>query len=232
MEVARTFPERPAAKKFVLDSIVEVLCPAERLATVPIAPTVSASAMSEPPCTATPSVRSSSRISSSPTTRCGVTSTSCMPRCFTSPTLYFSSMVGLLPVELGIVPEDSLLVERKPPLGCEVLFQPRPRSEAIGQGTQARKIRLEFLHRLRKCIAQALHHLEEREMRVMERFLAFEHGVEVAHELRQAMLAEFTRPALRLALLLLVIQTAADRMVRVVDFEEPVGDGELLLVNP
>ena len=81
---ARTVPDRPAAKKLVLDSSVVVLAPAGRLRNVAAAPTVSASAINVPPCSAPPTVVSAGRCSNSATTRSGVASTNWMPRCSAS----------------------------------------------------------------------------------------------------------------------------------------------------
>src|SRR3954470_18248065 len=83
-------PPVAAAKKLVLDSRVAVLKPS---AAVPTAPTVSASAISVPPCTAAVVVFSSPRTSSSPTTRSGVASTMRIPRWAIRP-LFHSSMTG------------------------------------------------------------------------------------------------------------------------------------------
>src|SRR5215813_1761867 len=80
MASARTTPLRPAAKKFVLDSRVVVPAPGGRLRAVPVAPTVSAKAMRVPPWRAPPTVRRSSRMASSATTRSGLVSMKRMPR--------------------------------------------------------------------------------------------------------------------------------------------------------
>src|SRR6185436_10854811 len=88
---ARTVPARAAAKKLVLDSSVAVLWPCARLTTVPAAPTVSANAISVPPCSEPVVVSSSGRISSSATTRSFSVSTKRMPRCLTSPLSHSSS---------------------------------------------------------------------------------------------------------------------------------------------
>src|SRR3990170_2812727 len=95
VDSARTVPERAAAKKLVFDSRVAVFCPGARLTTVPAAPTVSANAISVPPCSAPLVVSSSGRISSSATTRSFSVSTKRIPRCLTSP-LSHSSSIGCL----------------------------------------------------------------------------------------------------------------------------------------
>ena len=62
VDSARTTPSRPAAKKLVLDSSVVVPAPGGRFRTVAVAPIVSASAISVPPCRLPPTVRISSRM--------------------------------------------------------------------------------------------------------------------------------------------------------------------------
>src|SRR5205814_8947789 len=116
----------------------------------------------------TPSVRSSSRTASSPTTRSAVTSTRRMPRCFTSPTLYFSSIPGSSAVELRIMPENALAIECNSPPRGQILFQPRPRRHPAVQLDEQRITALEPAHRAREGIAQAGDHLEERQVGVMD----------------------------------------------------------------
>jgi hypothetical protein len=77
---ARTVPERPAAKKLVLDSSVVVPAPGGRFSTVAVAPTVSASAIRVPPWRLPPTVLRSSLIASWATSRSGLASTIRMPR--------------------------------------------------------------------------------------------------------------------------------------------------------
>src|SRR5215470_7636564 len=77
---ARTIPDRPAAKKLVLDSRVVVPAPSGRFNTVATAPMVSAKAMSVPPWRAPPTVRSSSRMVKRATTRSRLVSSNSMPR--------------------------------------------------------------------------------------------------------------------------------------------------------
>src|SRR5690349_16884855 len=78
---ARTVPLFPAAKKLVFDSMVAVASPSRRLRNAAVPPTVSASAISAPPCRLPCRVRRWSRISISATTRSGPASTKRMPRC-------------------------------------------------------------------------------------------------------------------------------------------------------
>src|SRR5215218_2611027 len=73
-------PSGTAARKLVLLSIVVVHWPAARFATVATPPSVSASAITAPPCSTAGRVHSSGRTFSRATTRSGVTSTSSTPR--------------------------------------------------------------------------------------------------------------------------------------------------------
>src|SRR5205085_8858323 len=68
-------PNGIAAKKLVLLSIVVVLSPSFKFATVATAPIVSAKAMVAPPCSTFGRVHRSSRTFSSPITRSGATLT-------------------------------------------------------------------------------------------------------------------------------------------------------------
>src|SRR6185436_7537450 len=118
---ARTVPARAAAKKLVLDSSVAVLWPCARLTTVPAAPTVSANAISVPPCSAPVVVSSSGRISSSATTRSFSISTKRMPRCLTSPLFQSSSAMTRLHLAREAL-DAHVLLERRA-LACEFLLQ-------------------------------------------------------------------------------------------------------------
>src|SRR3989441_2717512 len=69
---ACTVPERQPAMKLVFDSSVAVRCPSARFATVPAAPTLSAKAISVPPCTVPPTVISFSVTVSRASTRSDV----------------------------------------------------------------------------------------------------------------------------------------------------------------
>src|SRR5215207_1275368 len=73
-------PSGTAAMKLVLLSIVLVPCPSGRFWTVASPPSVSASAMTAPPCMTAGTVHSSGRTFRRATTRSGATSTTSMPR--------------------------------------------------------------------------------------------------------------------------------------------------------
>src|SRR3954469_5186173 len=77
-----------------------------------------------------------------------------------SPTKYTSEVQLLIPTE------DAFLVEGDPALACEIRFDVRPRGDAIVQIDQPRYLALERLHALRKCIAEPLDDLEQREIGV------------------------------------------------------------------
>src|SRR5690349_16960486 len=101
-----------AAKKLVFDSSVAVLWPCARFTTVPAAPTVSANAISVPPCSAPVVVSSSGRISSSAITRSFSVSTKRMPRCLTRPVFQSSSAMRDLHLA-GEALDAHVLLERR-----------------------------------------------------------------------------------------------------------------------
>src|SRR6266571_4944877 len=61
---------------------------------------------------------------------------------------------------------------------------------------------------------------------------ALQDRFKVPQELRQAVLSKIGGPALGLSLLLFIIKISTNRMMAVVHFDQPVGDGELQLVQP
>src|SRR5439155_459839 len=107
-------------------------------------------------------------------------------------------------VQLGIVPEDPLLVERQPPLRLEVRRHPWPLRHPIAQGDQARDPPLEPRHRVRERVAQPLDHLEGGQVDVREvapdqppslaLLVAREHVLEPAEVFRQPLLHEVLCP--------------------------------------
>src|SRR5688572_9062104 len=62
--------------------------------------------------------------------------------------------------------------------------------------------------------------------------IARQHFLEIVEELRNTMVAEIFRTALRGCFLILVIETGRDRMVHVVRFDEQICDGQLQLMYP
>src|SRR5438094_7707227 len=138
---------------------------------------------------------------------------------------------ALSAIELGVAAEDALLVERDAALGAKIGGKARTLHHALVERDEPWILGLERAHRARKGVAQAFDHLEERELHVTEGLSALQ-ALEVIHVLRQPVLAEILRPAPRLRLLILVVKPAGDRMVRVVYFDQPVADRELLLVQP
>ena len=62
--------------------------------------------------------------------------------------------------------------------------------------------------------------------------ILLQHALEIAEEFRHAIAPEILGAPLRRRLLLLVIEPARDRMVRVVDLDDEIGDGELELMRP
>src|SRR5467141_2448802 len=149
----------------------------------------------------------------------------------------FSS--GSLNVELRIMSEDAVLIEGDAPLGREISGNTRPRRDAAVKRDRPRVFRLQPLHRPGKSIAQTRDHLEKRNVRVGKRLaeepaasFAPEHPLEVAEEFRQALGGEVRGAALRFGLLVLVVEGAPDRVMRIVNFDKPVADRELELVRP
>src|SRR5579871_5806369 len=140
---------------------------------------------------------------------------------------------------LRVMPKDSHLIERNAPLAREIRGDVRTPGHARVHLDNARHALLQPLRHLGKRKAQAVDDLEQREVRIgqppaeEERAAALlDHLVEVAEEFRRAVLAEVLRVTLRLRLLLLVVERAADRMMRVVDLHHEVRDGKLQLVRP
>src|SRR5438874_1185558 len=134
-------------------------------------------------------------------------------------------------IELRIAPEEVVLVERQAPLGGEIRREPLAARDAVVQRRELRILPLDAREAVREGVAQALDHLEERQIEI-RRALRPRERLEVAHVLRHAVLEEKMRAPLRLRLLILVVKAAAERMVGIVHFHDPVADGELLLVQP
>src|SRR2546422_2094828 len=133
-------------------------------------------------------------------------------------------------VQLRVAAEDPLLVERDAALRAQVFAESRPPGDALVQLDQARDIFFQAAHRPREGVAQPLDHLEEGQLDVgkgPELYL-----FEVLQELRQAFGPEVRRAPLCFWPLVLVIEAAADRVMGVVHLGQPVGDGELQLVQP
>ena len=59
-----------------------------------------------------------------------------------------------------------------------------------------------------------------------------QHALEIAEELRHALLEEEGAATLRLGALILVIEAARDRMMGLMHLGHEIGDGELQLVRP
>src|SRR5262245_58964891 len=137
------------------------------------------------------------------------------------------------------MPEDAPLVERNAAVGGQVGGDARTPGDAIAQIDQMRNLLLEALHVSGERIAQPLDDLEHREIDIAHALadhelaaVRREHALEVAHELRHTMAPERLAAALRSRALVLVVELAADRVMRVVDLDHEVTDGELKLVRP
>src|SRR5437773_1090824 len=153
--------------------------------------------------------------------------------------VWFIPFPGSLNVQFWIMPEDALLVERDPPLRREIGGNARARSDALVQRDRPGVFRLQLLHRAGKSIAQTRDHLEKRQVRIGKGpaeepavSLPRQHPLEVAEEFRQPLGGEVRGAALRFGLLVLVVEGAPDRVMRIVHCDQPVGDGELELVRP
>src|SRR6267378_862201 len=133
-------------------------------------------------------------------------------------------------VQLRVAAEDPLLVERNATLRAQVFAESRPPGDALVQLNQARDLFFQAAHRSREGVTQPLEHLEKGEIDVGKGPEL--HLFEVLQELRQAFAPEVRRAAFCFGLLVLVIEAAADRVMGIVHLDQPVGDGELQLVQP
>src|SRR5205823_6351785 len=62
--------------------------------------------------------------------------------------------------------------------------------------------------------------------------IAFEHVLEISEIFRRTVLEEVSGTALRLPLLVLVVEPAADRMMGIMRLHDEIRDGQLQLMNP
>ena len=130
--------------------------------------------------------------------------------------------------------KDPLLIEGQAPLGRKIRSEPGARCDSVVQRDHSSMFAFLLGQRAWKGIAQSFDHLEERQIDVGNRVadenaaaVALQHLLKVIQKLRQTFGCEILRAALGFALLLLVIQAAGDRMMRVVNLGDPIGDGEL-----
>src|SRR6267143_2164273 len=133
-------------------------------------------------------------------------------------------------VQLRVAAEDPLLVERNAALRAQVFPESWPLGDALAQFDQAGAIFFQAAHRLREGVTQPLDHLEEGQSDVGKNPEV--HLLEVLQELRQAFSPEVCRAAFCFGPLVFVVEAAADRVMGVVHLDQPVGDGELQLVQP
>src|SRR5882762_8376689 len=133
-------------------------------------------------------------------------------------------------VQLRVAAEDPLLVERNAALRAQVFPESWPLGDALAQFDQVGAIFFQAAHRLREGVAQPLDHLEEGQSDVGKNPEV--HLLEVLQELRQAFSPEVCRAAFCFGPLVFVVEAAADRVMGVVHLDQPVGDGELQLVQP
>src|SRR4029453_12500343 len=137
--------------------------------------------------------------------------------------------------------KDAFLIERQAPRRREISGKAWARRNAIVQRHHTRILGFYFRHPTRKGVAQAGDHLEHRQVDVGNRLAeeitaafrsALEDSLEVIEELWQAGVFEVSGALLRFTLLVFVVEAARDRMMRVVNFADPVGDGELKPMRP
>ena len=137
-------------------------------------------------------------------------------------------------VELGVATKDAVFAVRHPALRGEVGREARPRGDAIVEGEEAGSLLRPPLHRPRKRVAQAGDDLEEREIDVAGRSpdgvrapVSFERALEVRQKLGEPLAQKRPRAEDRFRTLLLVEETARDRVMGVVDLAHEIGDREL-----
>src|ERR1041384_8172435 len=142
-------------------------------------------------------------------------------------------------VERLVVAPDAPLAERNAALRGEIGGDARALGDAIAQRDHARNLLLEPLHALGEAVAQALDDLEQAEVDIGEpaagepwpAALRQDH-LEITEELWHAITPEIPGTALCRGDLLLEIEPACHRVMRVVDFDDEVRDGELQLMQP
>src|SRR5260221_11942112 len=67
-----------------------------------------------------------------------------------------------------VLPENSVLVERDPPVAGEIGLDVRPRRDAVVQADQSGNLALKRFHAFWKGVAQPLHDLEQRQIDIGE----------------------------------------------------------------
>src|SRR6185312_6817610 len=146
-----------------------------------------------------------------------------------------------LGVQLGIVAEDTLLVEGDAAFRGDVALDAGPRRDAVVQSDEARTLLLEALHHARKSVAQPRDGLKQRQIGIAEASademavtagILGQHALEIIEILRRALLAKILGALLGCRPLLLVIERARDRVMGLMHLGDEIGDGELQLVGP
>ena len=107
------------------------------------------------------------------------------------------------------------------------------------QINRARYLALERLHALRKCVAQALDNLEQREIGVscpaageIGAAIVLQQPLEIPQIFRHAFLPEFLGAFFCRLTLVLIIQRHADRMMGIVNLHDKIRDSKLQLMHP
>src|SRR5215475_10761509 len=142
-------------------------------------------------------------------------------------------------VELLVAAEDAFLVERNPSIRGEIGGNARPRHDTVVQCDKTRNPTLEPFHAVGKRVTQACDDLEQRQVHVAdtaaEDIVAsalVQQAFEIAEKFRDPMFPECGGTFLGDRTLLLVVERARHRMMRIVDLRQEICDGKLELVRP
>src|SRR5580704_11272784 len=142
-------------------------------------------------------------------------------------------------IQLLEVAINAPLAEWNSASGGKIGLDTRALRHAIAQRDQSGHFLLEPLHPPGERITQSLDNLEDREIDITQpaadhisAAVALEYALEVAEEFWHAITPEILGAPLRGRLLLLKVEPAGDRMVRIVDVLNHISDGELQLMRP
>lgn len=139
-------------------------------------------------------------------------------------------------IQLWVVPENPILVERLAPLGIEVSPHTRPLCNTPGKGRQPGQAGLQSRHGIGEGVTQACPYLEQREVGIGEVTphqmgiacrIALQHLLEITEKLGQPLFPERFCPADRFLFLVLIVQNAADGMMHIMDLGNKVGERKL-----
>ena len=153
-----------------------------------------------------------------------------------------ATLVGIyLSIEFGIVTEYTLFAERQPAVTVEISSNARTLRDDSMQSRYAWNTCKNLRHRSRKSIEETFDNLEQRQVGIADRFpheipvafrIAGQDVLEPAQKFWSSLLTEMSGSTQRFRFLFLIVKIGAQRMMRIVDFPDEVGDGELDLVDP